>query len=256
MEPDVSRLLALVVSTLLLILCVALPSITHADSGDEAAITPTRELSADGSPTTLPSSTAELSSTVALPTPTTTGGTSPEPESDRAAISREATSASPAQVEPAALPYRASLPLVLGGGSAVNAVAPTFEDQVVQLINLQRAQAGCPALQVVPELSLAARQHSEDMATNDFFSHTGSDGSRPWDRMQQAGYNWSTAAENIAGAAGTPADVVALWMNSPSHRANILDCGLRDTGLGFAQLVNDTGSVNYHTYWTEVFGSR
>ncbi len=136
-----------------------------------------------------------------------------------------------------------------GGGSG------DLAEQVVQLVNAHRANAGCPPLAIDPRLVAAAQGHSEDMAVNDFFSHTGSDGSRPWDRMEAEGYNWSRAAENIAAGYPTPEDVVAAWMNSTGHRNNILNCALVDTGVGYVHLADDTGNVNYHHYWTQDFGT-
>ena len=132
--------------------------------------------------------------------------------------------------------------------------AVDFGEQVVALVNQERAGAGCPPLAIDERLVAAAQGHSEDMAANDFFSHTGSDGSEPWERMEAAGYDWSRAAENIAAGYPTPEEVVAAWMNSMGHRNNILNCALVDTGVGYVYLADDGGSVNYHHYWTHAFG--
>lgn len=135
---------------------------------------------------------------------------------------------------------------------------PTSSDyatRVVQLVNQERARAGCAPLAIHSALMRAALEHSTDMALNDFLSHTGSDGSQPWDRMTRAGYNWSQAAENIAAGYSSPESVVQGWMGSPGHRNNILNCSLRDTGVGYYYLAQDTGTVNYHHYWTQVFGT-
>lgn len=101
----------------------------------------------------------------------------------------------------------------------------------------------------------AAMEHSADMATNDFFSHTGSDDSEPWDRMVAAGYSYSWAGENIAAGYQTPEAVVGGWMNSPDHRANILNCAFTETGVGYIYLAEDQGQVNYRHYWTHVFAA-
>ena len=146
------------------------------------------------------------------------------------------------------------LPAVHGLEGAGNG-GDDFAAQVVELANGHRVDAGCAPLAVDERLVAAAQGHSEDMATNDFFSHTGSDGSSPWDRMQAEGYHWSRAAENIAAGYATPEDVVAGWMNSPGHRANILNCALVDTGVGYVYLTDDGGDVNYHHYWTHLFGA-
>ena len=77
------------------------------------------------------------------------------------------------------------------------------------------------------------------------------DGRTPFDRMTAAGYRYSTAAENIAAGQRTPQDVMTAWMNSPGHRANILNCALRQIGVGYA-----TGSSSqYGVYWTQDFGT-
>jgi len=79
----------------------------------------------------------------------------------------------------------------------------TFENQVVALINQERTDRGLPALGNNSSLQLAARRHSEDMACNDFFSHTGSDGSTLSSRLLAAGYSYSWAAENIAASSSS-----------------------------------------------------
>ena len=129
------------------------------------------------------------------------------------------------------------------------------EAQVVVLTNQERAKAGCPALTVSSQLTEAAEGHSADMAINDYFSHYSLDGRTPWDRIKETGYTYSMAAENIAAGYTTPAAVVQGWMNSDGHRANILNCGLTEIGVGYVYLANDTGSVNYRHYWTQVFAT-
>ncbi len=126
---------------------------------------------------------------------------------------------------------------------------------VVDLVNAERASAGCAPLQVNFKLAAAAQGHSEDMAFNDFFSHTGSDGSNAGERIAAQGYSYSTWAENIAAGYATAASAVNGWMNSSDHRANILNCNLQETGVGYYYLANDTGSENWHYYWTQVFAS-
>jgi len=130
-----------------------------------------------------------------------------------------------------------------------------FASEVVALTNQHRAATGCAPLIPNAKLTAAAQLHSEDMALRDFFSHTGSNGSSPWARMAAQGYTFSRAAENIAAGYSTPASVVAGWMNSSGHRANILNCDLREIGVGYYFLANDTGNVNYRHYWTQDFGT-
>jgi type VII secretion-associated serine protease mycosin len=122
-----------------------------------------------------------------------------------------------------------------------------YEAQVVTLTNTQRAANGCGALRVDDRLTAAARAHSSDMATQGFFSHTGSDGSTFVDRLVRAGYT-GASAENIAWGYRTPQEVVTGWMNSAGHRANILNCTSVAVGVGLA--VKADGTI----YWTQDFG--
>ena len=124
------------------------------------------------------------------------------------------------------------------------------EAAVLQLVNSERASAGCSALTANGTLTSVARAHSVDMATRGFFSHTNPDGLDPFERMRAAGYNGRTMGENIAAGYATPAAVMNAWMNSSGHRANILNCAFKEIGIGKA-----TGG-SYGTYWTQDFGTR
>ena len=93
------------------------------------------------------------------------------------------------------------------------------------------------------------------MALQDFFSHTGIDGSTMTQRIGVAGYQFSSAAENIAAGYTTPEEVVGGWMNSPGHRANILNPNLTEIGVGYYCLETDPGTLNYNHYWTQDFGT-
>lgn len=103
------------------------------------------------------------------------------------------------------------------------------------------------------KLNFAADEHSQNMANQDFFSHTGKDGSSAGDRIDTAGYDWSSWGENIAAGYATPQDVVDGWISSPGHRANMLNNNFEEIGVGHFNLENDTGNVNYNHYWTQVF---
>lgn len=144
----------------------------------------------------------------------------------------------------------AYLPLLLK-----STASPDFEEQVVALTNQQRLAHGCGPLTMNSRLRAAAEGHSKDMAVNDFFSHTGSGNSSPWSRILAQGYSYSRAGENIAAGYASPESVVTGWMNSPGHRANILNCGFIHIGVGYYYHQNDTGNVNYRHYWTQVFAS-
>lgn len=129
----------------------------------------------------------------------------------------------------------------------------TFLSDVLTLTNQFRQQNGLSALTYNTRLGTAAQGHSQNMALRDFFSHTGLDGSEPWDRVTAAGYQWSRVTENIAAGQRTAQDVVQGWIDSPGHRENMLDPQVTQIGLGYYFLGNDTGTKNYNTYWTQVF---
>lgn len=141
------------------------------------------------------------------------------------------------------------------GSATPEPVDGDFLDRVVELTNQERTQLGLSALNANSELRAAAQTHTENMALQDFFDHTGLDGSSLGDRVNAAGYDFSRAAENIAAGNPTPEGVVEGWMNSPGHRANILNPDLQEIGVGYFFLENDTGSVNFNHYWTQVFGT-
>jgi uncharacterized protein YkwD len=135
------------------------------------------------------------------------------------------------------------------------AIAQSFVEQVVHLTNAFRQQFGLQPLTSNLKLNTAAQTHSRNMAVQDFFDHVGSDRSQPWDRMTAAGYQWSHSAENIAAGQQTAEAVVNAWITSPGHRDNMLNANLREIGVGYYELVPDTGQVNYGRYWTQVFGT-
>lgn len=124
----------------------------------------------------------------------------------------------------------------------------SFTAQVIRLTNAERAKRGCKALSSDRELEAAAQAHSRDMAKHDYFAHDSRDGRSPFDRMAEAGYEYSAAAENIAAGQRSPADVVKGWMDSKGHRANILNCTYTEIGVGYAK------GGSYGTYWTQNFG--
>jgi len=129
-----------------------------------------------------------------------------------------------------------------------------FELEVLRLTNEFRQANGRNPLVIDQNLDEAADLHSQSMAVDDFFSHTGEDGTEPWDRAKNAGYETGYVGENIAIGYGTPKAVVDGWINSPGHRANMLNANYNEIGIGYYYLQNDTGDINYNSYWTQVFG--
>jgi len=143
--------------------------------------------------------------------------------------------------------------LATAHGPVVPAVAETPTQRVADLVNAERARAGLPALTVSAALSRAAGAYAAEMADQGFFSHQGPDGSTFISRALAAGYRGATyLAENIAAGQTSPEQVVASWMASPSHRANILSPWVTEMGVGYAAR---PGSP-YGTYWVLELGSR
>jgi uncharacterized protein YkwD len=155
---------------------------------------------------------------------------------------------------PAPVPARTLVPAPqrsAAGAPAVPVPVPASDaplaavtDEVVRLTNLERAKVGCGPLHVDARLTAAAAGHSADMAERGYFSHTTPEGKSPWDRAKAAGYA-DPSAENIAMGYRTPAAVVAGWMGSAGHRANIQNCASHAIGVGY----NSHGF-----YWTQLFG--
>ena len=110
----------------------------------------------------------------------------------------------------------------------------SFADEVVRLTNIERARFGLAPLTINLTLQQVAQDYSSTLAFGDFFSHTGLDGRLPWDRAQDAGYNYQVIGENIAAGQLTPEQVVNDWLESPSHRANILNASFEEIGIGLS----------------------
>lgn len=156
-----------------------------------------------------------------------------------------------------------------------SAQVPTFEDQVMELVNQQRWSNGqLYPLKRCDLLDTSAETHSGNMAARNFFAHCDVDTkTMPWVRMQSAGYvNWSFASENIAAGFTTPQAVMTGWMNSSGHRSNILSTSSREIGIGYVYQSGDQNNVRtdanndctadasgagpFGHYWTQNFGRR
>jgi serralysin len=149
---------------------------------------------------------------------------------------------------------------IFTGERSASQTAPTPTNQnfiyrVLELTNIERSKLGFFPLTFNTQLLNAAANHSQNMALQDFFSHTGKDGSSLASRISATGYQFSAAAENIAAGSSTPEQVLSSWMNSSAHRANILNPNLKEIGIGYYFLADDTGSVNFNHYWTQVFAT-
>ena len=146
----------------------------------------------------------------------------------------------------------AAKPPSAAAGPAAAQSAQSYAAQVIVLVNQERAANGCAALRADPAIAQAAAEHSRDMAVAGYFGHNTPAGVTPWTRMERDGYN-APGGENIARGYASPQDVVAAWLASPDHRANILNCRFRSAGVGY-YAAPAAGSSAPDTYWTQDFG--
>ena len=126
----------------------------------------------------------------------------------------------------------------------VSQAVRAYEQEVVRLVNAQRAQNGLKPLAENWELSRVARYKSADMAGKRYFSHESPTYGSPYQMMRSFGISFRSAGENIAYGQRTPAAVVGAWMNSSGHRANILNSSYTHIGVGYHEAGN---------YWTQMF---
>ncbi|MDX2049443.1 MAG: CAP domain-containing protein [Chitinophagaceae bacterium] len=139
-----------------------------------------------------------------------------------------------------------------GGNNTI--VYNVNKQTMLNLVN-QARQSGCtcgttvmPSVGTVSwndQLAKAAYDHSADMKTNNYFSHTSLDGTTPGTRITTAGYAWSTYGENIAMGYPDEQAVVNAWLNSEGHCKNIMNKNFKEMGVG-----------KEGTYWTQVFGAK
>lgn len=192
--------------------CPTTPAVTAKPSeAPVVTVTP----AATAAPTATPAATAKPTATAAL-TATPAATTAP--------------TATPAATEKPGLP------------SGADNLA--YEKEVVELVNEQRAANGLAPLTLGDKLSKVARLKSQDMHDNSYFSHTSPTYGSPFDMMKTFGISYRTAGENIAMGYSTPEAVVNGWMNSPGHRANILNANFTTIGVGYV--------ADGH-YWTQEF---
>jgi uncharacterized protein YkwD len=143
--------------------------------------------------------------------------------------------------------------LTTDAGTAPSPDATRLTSMVVNLVNIQRAQAGLPPVQAAPPLQQSAQTFATSLASNATISHVGPDGSTMVSRDEAAGYlNWSFLAENLAAGQSSPDQVVAAWLASPPHRANLLSSDVTEVGAGYAY----NGGWLYHTVWVLDLGAR
>ncbi|MFE4517728.1 CAP domain-containing protein [Kitasatospora sp. NPDC056783] len=190
---------------------------------------------------------ASATTAAASPTASAPAGPTGAPTATAPTATAPVVKAAPASSRPAsAAPVAARRPG--GGPPAGGGAAPGYAQQVVDLVNVQRAKAGCGPVGAEPRLASAAQSHSDDMANRNYFDHASPEGEHADHRIEAAGYSWSTWGENIARGQKDPAAVMDAWMNSPGHRANILNCSFNQLGVGVRTGANGP-------WWTQVFAA-
>ncbi|GAA2418673.1 sigma-70 family RNA polymerase sigma factor [Streptomyces mauvecolor] len=210
------------------------------DSGDDASHTV-----ADAPLTTTEAAPDGVSTKPVPPTPSASN--SPGRPSSSARPSAK-PSAPPAKPSSRPVPPKPS-PTAKRAAASTESGEPAAAQDVLALVNSERAKAGCSALTSNAKLYDAALKHSENMAAQNFFDHTDPSGAGPGERITAAGYKWSTYGENIARGQADAAAVMDSWMHSPGHRANILNCAFKEIGIG----------VHYGSggpWWTQDFGTQ
>ncbi len=174
--------------------------------------------------------------TTAKPAPTATRTAAPAPTPTR-------TTAAPTTPVVTTPPAPTALPTTPPASASVIQAARA---QILSLVNQQRATAGCKPLSASSSLDGLAQAFSDDMAARGFFDHTDPDGKTPWDRAKALGIS-NLGGENIARGQADAQAVMDAWMNSPGHRANILNCDYTTLGVG----------IHYGPdgpWWTQDFG--
>ncbi|WP_406333111.1 CAP domain-containing protein [Streptomyces sp. NBC_00203] len=197
-----------------------------ADSRDDTSTSRDADRSASPSGSAAPATSAAAPSATATKEPTTKPSKTKDPKAPKP--SKTATKAP-----------KTTAPVTVSAETAAEA-------EVLKLVNEERAKVGCSAVSANSALSDLAQAFSEDMDARDFFDHTDPSGLSPWDRAAKAGIT-SLGGENIARGQATAAAVMEAWMNSPGHKANILNCDFKTLGVGA-----HFGSGG--PWWTQDFG--
>ncbi len=132
--------------------------------------------------------------------------------------------------------------------------------RILELVNAARAEqrkcghqsfAPAPPLKPSAVLVSAAAAHARDMAEHAELTHAGSDGSRPAERITRAGYEWRASGENVAAGQRNADAVVAAWLQSPGHCANIMEPNFTEMGVAFVQVPG----ANPNIYWAQSFAT-
>lgn len=131
-------------------------------------------------------------------------------------------------------------------------LAAVISAVLVDLTNSDRAAHTVGGLTVNPLLTAAAQAKVDDMAAKGYFAHVSPDGKNSWYWFREAGYSFIYAGENLAVDFSDSGDVVRAWMNSPTHRRNMLDGNFTEIGIATAQ---GTYQGRPTTFVVQMFGT-
>lgn len=157
-------------------------------------------------------------------------------------ISTKPTTSTPSTSKPTT-----STPVKSTSNLPSNGDYSAFQKKVVDLVNAERAKNGLKPLKMNTEMNKVATLKSQDMAKLNYFDHNSPTYGSPFDMMKKFGITYRTAGENIAMGQTTPEQVMNGWMNSPGHRANILNANFTQIGVGVAK------NLSGRLYWTQQF---
>lgn len=213
--------------------------------------------------TSTPSSAAAATSTaipaaVAAPTDTAAPASASAPTStaDTAGGAATSTAATPAPSTTASTAPASTRAVTVATSSAPAAGLDRMEQGVLDAVNAARRLAGCQPLAVDSSLQAAARAYAQLMVERNWFDHRSPDGQSPGDRARAAGYQGGVGENLMMGFKDDPAGAVNDarygWLHSEGHRANILNCDYRRTGVGY-----DPGNIQAgyaDGAWVQMFG--
>lgn len=215
-----------------------------------------------------PASTAVQSEAVETEVSPAESTTVPEPDEAEKAVAAEATAPAPKadntpSLNTAPAPAEPSKPTeqpapATNAETTTKATAPiatavpsaeygTMEQQVVALVNKERAANGLAELNVNYSLAGVAETKAEDLRDQNYFAHQSPTYGSPFEMMEQFSIRFSTAGENLARGQRTPEEVVEDWMESPGHKANILNSDYTEIGVGYVK------ANNGYAYWVQHF---
>jgi uncharacterized protein YkwD len=196
------------------------PTNSPAEQGGTSGSADSRE---DGSSTSRDAERAS-SPSPAPSTSTSTAAPSEKPTKKPAATPSKKPETPPSQKEREPAKKETTAPVEVSTEAAAAA-------RVLELVNVERAKVGCSPVAANSALADLAGAFSKAMADQGFFDHTDPSGATPWDRAAKAGIT-TLGGENIARGQSDPAAVMEAWMNSPGHKANILNCDFKTLGVG------------------------